>query len=148
MSKVITKNKRAFFEFEIITKYVAGLQLVGSEVKSIKASNVSIAEAYCFIQNGEIFIKGMHVTEFKESGTHNNHIPTRERKLLLKKKEILKLDEQIAQKGLTIIPLSIILSTTGFIKIEIGLAKGKNLFDKRQSLKDKDAKRELEKIIR
>lgn len=125
---------------------MAGIQLKGSEVKSIRASNVSIAESYCFILNGEIFIRGMHVTEFKEGGTHNNHNPTRERKLLLKKKEILKLHEQISQKGLTIVPLSIILSTTGFIKIEIGLCKGKNNFDKRQTLKTKDVDREINKL--
>ncbi len=146
--KLITKNKRAYHEYIILDKYTAGIQLKGSEVKSIRLSNVSIVEAYCFITNGEMFIKGMHITEFKEAGTHNQHLPLRDRKLLLKKKEILKLHEQISQKGLTIVPLSIILSNTGFVKLEIGLAKGKNLYDKRNSLREKDAKRELEKNVR
>jgi SsrA-binding protein len=145
--KSITKNKRAYFEYSILDKYIAGIQLQGSEVKSIKASKVSIAEAYCFISNGEIFIKGMHVTEHKEGGTHNNHQPVRDRKLLMKKKEILKLHEKMSQKGLTIVPLEIILSTTGFIKLEIGLAKGKNLYDKKQSIKLKDLDRELQRNL-
>lgn len=144
--KIISSNKKAFFEYHILNKYIAGIKLQGSEVKSIRASNVSIVEAYCFIQNSEIFIKGMYVNEFKEGGTHNNHIPTRERKLLLKKKEILKLNEQISQKGLTIVPLTIILTPTGFIKLEIGLAKGKNLYDKRQSLKLKSIEKDLKNI--
>jgi SsrA-binding protein len=145
--KSITKNKKAFFEYTILERHIAGIQLQGSEVKSIKASKVSIAEAYCFIVNGELFIKGMHVTEHKEGGKHNNHEPVRDRKLLMKKKEILKLQENISQKGLTIIPLEIILSSSGFIKLEIGLAKGKNLYDKRDSIKQKDLKREIERNL-
>jgi len=143
---IINKNKKAFYEFTILEKIVAGIKLVGSEVKSIRRSNVSIGEAYCYIQNGEMFIKGMHIAEFKEGGKYNNHEPLRERKLLLKKKEILKLHEKLSQKGLTIVPLCVILTKTGFIKLEIGLAKGKNLYDKRQSIKDKDIKREMERI--
>lgn len=142
---IITKNKKAFFEFTILEKLIAGIQLQGSEVKSIKRSNVSISEAYCYIKDGEIFIKGMHISEFKEGGTHNNHEPLRERKLLLKKKEIIKLQEKLSQKGLTIVPLCIILSDTGFIKIEIGLAKGKNLYDKKTTIKLRDLDRELKK---
>ena len=145
--KSITKNKRAYFEYNILEKHIAGIQLQGSEVKSIKSSKVSIVEAYCFINNDEIFIKGMHVTEHKEGGKYFNHQPLRDRKLLMKKKEIIKLRESISQKGLTIVPLEIILSNTGFIKIEIGLAKGKHLYDKRNSLKEKDLKREVERNL-
>lgn len=145
--KSITKNKRAYFEYEILEKHIAGIQLRGSEVKSIRASKVSIVEAYCFIMNGEIFIKGMHVTEHKEGGKHNNHIPLRDRKLLMKKKEIFRLQENISQKGLTIVPLEIMLSNTGFIKLEIGLARGKHLYDKRNSIKEKDLKREMERNL-
>jgi SsrA-binding protein len=143
--KKICANKKAYFEYQILEKVTAGIQLQGSEVKSIKASKVSIAEAYCYIKDGEMFIKGMHVTEHKEGGTHNNHQPVRDRKLLLKKKEILAFDEKMSQKGLTIVPLEIILSNTGFVKLEVGLAKGKNLYDKRTSIKEKDLKRELER---
>jgi SsrA-binding protein len=147
MSKLITKNKRAFFEYEILEKYMAGIQLVGSEVKSIRGSKVSIVESYCFISNGEIFIKGMHITEHKEGGKHNNHNPIRDRKLLMKKKEIIKLQENISQKGLTIVPLEIILSDTGFVKLEIGLAKGKNLYDKKQTIKLRDLDRDLKSSL-
>ena len=147
MSKLITKNKRAFFEYQILDQYTAGIKLQGSEVKSIKASKVSIVESYCFIVNDEMFIKGMHIAEHKEGGIHNNHIPVRDRKLLLKKKEIIKIRETISIKGLTIVPLSVIISSTGFIKLEIGVAKGKNLFDKRQSIKVKDLNRDLDRNI-
>lgn len=143
--KSITKNRKAYFEYNILDKYVAGIKLQGSEVKSIKLGKVSIVEAYCYITNNEIFIKGMHVTEHKEGGKYNNHQPLRDRKLLMKKKEIVKLNENMSQKGLTIVPLEIILSNTGFIKLEIGLAKGKNLYDKRNSIKEKDLKREVER---
>jgi SsrA-binding protein len=147
MSKLIVKNRKAFFEYQILEKHIAGIKLVGSEVKSIRSGNVSINEAYCFIQNNEIFIKGMHVNEHKEGGKYNNHQPVRDRKLLMKKKEIIKLNENIAQKGLTIVPLAIILSEFGLIKLEIGLSKGKNLYDKRTSIKEKDQKRDLDRNI-
>lgn len=141
----INANKKAYYEYSILEKVVAGIQLKGSEVKSVKMNNVNISEAYCFIQNNEIFIKNMHISEHKQGGVHNNHEPFRDRKLLLKKKEILSLSEKVKQKGLTIIPLEVILSKTGFIKIEIGLAKGKNLYDKRVSIKEKDLKRDFER---
>lgn len=140
--KKICVNKRAYFEYQILDKYVAGIQLQGSEVKSIKNSMVSIAEAYCYISNNEIFIKGMHITEHKEGGKHNNHEPLRDKKLLMKKKEISKLDENISKKGLTIVPIEIFVTQTGLIKLEIGLGRGKNLYDKRNSLKEKDLKRD------
>jgi SsrA-binding protein len=145
--KKISTNKRAYFEYEIIEKHIAGIQLQGSEVKSIRKGKTSIVEAYCFIGNGEIFIKGMHITEHKEGGMHNNHKPIRDRKLLMKKSEILKLGENIAQRGLTIVPLEVLLSDTGFVKIQIGLARGKNSFDKRNSIKEKDLKRDLERNL-
>ena len=143
--KLINKNRKATFNYEIIEKYIAGMVLVGSEVKSIRNSNVSIAEAYCYINDGEFFIKGMHVAEHKEGGTHNNHEPLRDRKLLMNKKEILKLEEKKGQKGLTIIPLAILLTDKGLIKLEVGLGKGKNINDKRNSLKEKDLDREISK---
>jgi SsrA-binding protein len=145
--KLITKNKRAFFEYSILDKYIAGIQLKGSEVKSIKSGNVNMNEAFCFIQEGEMFIKNMHVSEHKQGGVHNNHAPIRDRKLLLKKKEIFTLNDKVKQKGLTIIPLAILLSPTGYIKIEIGLAKGKNTYDKKESIKLRDLDREMKKNI-
>jgi SsrA-binding protein len=145
--KSIISNKKAYYEYSILEKFIAGIKLVGSEVKSIRAGKASIVEAYCFIANDEIFIKGMHIAEHKEGGKHNNHTPIRDRKLLMNKKEIVKLKQQISQKGLTIVPLEVILTNTGFIKLEIGLAKGKNLHDKRESIKEKDLKRELERNL-
>ncbi len=138
----IVKNKKAFFEYNILERYTAGIELRGSEVKSIKNAKVSLGEAYCFIENGEIFIKNMHVSEHEQGGKANNHNPVRDRKLLLKKKEIINLNDDVKQKGLTIIPLEVILTSTGLIKLSIGLAKGKKLYDKRETTKLRDLDRE------
>ena len=143
----ISKNKKAYFDYEILENYMAGIVLVGSEVKSIRNKDVSIKEAYCHIDNGEMWIKGMHIAPFKESGTYQNHEPVRDRKLLLNKKEIKKLQEKVAQKGLTIVPLKIIITGRGLIKVDIGLAQGKKNYDKRVSLKEKDIKRDIERTI-
>lgn len=141
--KPVAKNKRAYFEYEILDKYVAGMQLQGSEVKSIKSGMTSIGEAYCYITNNEIFIKGMHVAEHKEGGKYNNHDILRDRKLLLKKKEIAKLESNISQRGLTIVPLQVFINEKGLIKIEIGLGRGKNLYDKKQTIKLRDLDRDI-----
>jgi SsrA-binding protein len=140
---IIVKNKKANFEYEIIQKLVSGIKLVGSEVKSIRNHKVSISESYCYIKGGEIFIKGMHISEYKESGNYDNHDPIRERKLLLNKLEIIKLSESLEQKGLTIVPLSVIINDNGLVKLEIGLARGKKIHDKRESIKKRDLEREL-----
>lgn len=145
--KLISKNKQAFFEFEILEQYTAGIQLKGSEVKSIKANKVNMSESYCLIKDNEIFIRNMHISEHNQGGQHNNHEPLRDRKLLLKKKEITNLYDKVKQKGLTIVPLSIILTKTGFIKLEIGLAKGKNTYDKSKTIKLRDLDRELKRSI-
>lgn len=141
--KVIVKNKKASFEYEFIDKFTAGIKLVGSEVKSIRNNKVSISEGYCYIKNNELFIKGMNISEYKQSGIHTNHEPTRLRKLLLNKKEIIKLNENVEQKGLTIVPISVIITDKGLIKIEIALCRGKKLHDKRDSIKKRDLEREL-----
>jgi SsrA-binding protein len=143
--KTIIQNKRALYEYYILDKHITGIQLVGSEVKSLRNGKASIVEAYCYISDGELYIKGMHIAEHKEGGKHNNHNPTRDRKLLMKKKEIIKLDAELSQKGLTITPLSVKLTPTGLIKLEIGLAKGKHLHDKRNSIKEKDQKRDQDR---
>jgi SsrA-binding protein len=147
MSKKICVNKKAYFEYNILEKHTAGIQLQGSEVKSIRAGKVSIVEAYCYVKDGELFIKGMHITEHKEGGKHYNHQPLRDRKLLMKKKEIIKLDASLSQKGLTIVPLEVIITNTGFVKVEIGLGKGKHNYDKRESIKEKDIKRDIERNL-
>lgn len=135
--EVIVKNKKASYEYEFIDKLTAGIKLMGSEVKSIRSHKVSIAESHCYIKNGELYIKGMNISEYKQSGIHTNHEPTRLRKLLLNKNEILKLNENVEQKGLTIIPVSVIINDKGLIKLEIALCRGKKLHDKKQKLKEK-----------
>lgn len=135
---IIASNKKGFFDYEILDTYTAGIVLVGSEVKSVRNKDVSIKEAFCHVANGEIWIKGMHIAQFKESGTYQNHEPVRDRKLLLNKREIIKLQEKSSQKGLTIIPLKVILTSKGLIKIDVGLAKGKNTRDKRNSIRERD----------
>lgn len=140
----LIQNKKAVFEYTILEKYTAGIQLLGTEVKSIREMKASISEAYCHFSNNEIFIIGMHISEYRQI-KHTNHEPLRDRKLLLNRKEINKLSKTIKEKGLTIVPLSVKLSENGFIKVEIGLVKGKKSHDKRESIKEKDLKRELER---
>ena len=141
----MVKNKKAYFEYSISEEYVAGIQLVGSEVKSIKDNKVSIGEAYCYISDGQAYIKGMNVSEYKQSGKYANHEPARERRLLLNKKEILKIESQLTQKGLALVPLAIYTTKTGLIKVKIGLGKGKKLHDKRNTIKERDQERELQR---
>ena len=145
MTKIISKNRKVYFDYEVIDEYVAGIVLVGTEVKSIKSNKVSLLGSFCFIENNEIFIKSMDIAVNKETSHTLNHNPTRDRKLLMKKKEIVKLHESITQKGLTVVPLEIFLTDSGFIKIKIGLVKGKKLYDKRESLKAKDLDRDLQR---
>ena len=138
------KNRKATYEYSLIDKYVAGIVLKGTEIKSIKEGKASLQEAYCHIYNEELYIKGMHIAVFYE-GTYNNHEPIRERKLLLGKKEIRKIDTKFKEKGLSIIPLRLFINQRGFAKLEIALAKGKKIHDKRDSIKDRDVKRELDR---
>lgn len=139
------KNRKASYEYSFIEKFDAGMVLKGSEIKSIREGKASITEAYCIINKGELFIKGMNISPFKES-SFNAHEPTRERKLLLKTKEISKLKTKTEEKGLTIVPIRIYLSQRGFAKLEIALAQGKKIFDKRDSIKKKDQDRELKRL--
>lgn len=140
------KNKKASFEFEFIDTYEAGIMLLGSEIKSIREGKVSLQEAYCFLNKNELYIKGMNISPYKES-TYANHEPLRERKLLLNKRELDKLRTKSEEKGLTIIPTKMYINDRGLAKLSIALAKGKKLFDKRESLKTKDTERELKRLI-
>ena len=146
-TKISIKNKKAYFDYEILDKYVAGIKLLGTEIKSVRESKASIKEAYCFVNNGEVFIKNMHIAEYSNGG-FTNHEPYRERKLLLNKREIAKIEKKLKDAGVTLVPLFLFLSDNGFAKLEIGVAKGKKLYDKRESLKQKDVKRDLDRIIR
>ena len=145
MKSVEIKNKRAKFDYEWLDTYTAGLQLVGTEVKSIRMGKASIAEAYCYMSEGEMFIKGMNVTEWSH-GTIFNHDPIRERKLLLSKRELDKIDKALKDQGTTVVPTKLFISEKGWIKLNIAVAKGKKNYDKRQSLKEKDAKRDLARL--
>ena len=139
------KNKKARYNFELIENFETGIVLKGSEIKSIREGKASLQEAYCHIHKGEAFIKGMNISPYDES-TFDNHEPTRERKLLLKKKQIEKIQEKMDQKGLTLIPVRLYITSRGFAKLEIALSKGKKVHDKRDSIKQKDQNRELQRL--
>jgi SsrA-binding protein len=139
------RNRQATFEYEILDKYVAGIVLTGTEIKSIREGKANLQDGYCYLNDGEVFVKGVNITPYAQ-GTHYNHEPTRERKLLLKRSEIRKLQGKVEEKGLTLIPLRLFINDRGLAKLEIALGKGKKVHDKRQSIKDREAKRELSRM--
>jgi SsrA-binding protein len=138
------KNKKASFEFFLLEKFVAGIVLTGTEIKSIRESKASIAEAYCLFIREELFIRNMHIAEYTY-GTCNNHDPKRDRKLLMNKRELKKLSNRLKEQGITVVPISLFINEKGFAKIEISLAKGKKLYDKRETIKGKDMQREIDR---
>ena len=143
---VSIKNKRARFEFEILDQYIAGIVLTGTEIKSIRNSKASIAESFCeFNENEELFAVNMYIEEYA-FGSRFNHQPRGTRKLLLNKKELKKLNKEIKKSGLTIIPLKLYINDKGFAKMLIALAKGKKLYDKRETIKDRENKRNLDRV--
>ncbi len=139
------KNKKAYFEFEILEKFVAGMVLMGSEIKSIRDGRINIQEAHCYFRKKELWVRNMNIGIY-EQAAHNGHEAIRERKLLLNKKELKKLLEKTREKGLAIMPLRLFLSGRGWVKLEIGLAKGKKVHDKRNTIKDRESKRELDRL--
>ena len=141
------KNRRATFEYELIERFVAGMMLVGTEIKSIRSGKVNLTDSYCQFINGALYVKSLHIAEY-EMGTCNNHIATRDRKLLLNKKELIKLDKKVKESGLTIICTKLFVNAKGLAKIEIALARGKKTYDKRESLKTKDAKRDIDRMMK
>jgi SsrA-binding protein len=144
---VNVKNRKASYNYEFLEEEIAGISLVGSEVKSIRNGDVSIGEAHCFIQDREVFITGMHVAEYKESG-RGNHDPYRKRKLLLTKKQIKKFEDKLKVKGITIVPIRLFTNDKGVLKMKIALAKGKKNYDKKQSIKENDIKRDMDREIK
>lgn len=145
--KIDVKNKKAGFEFEISDRFDAGLLLTGSEIKSIRNGGGSISEAFCIVRDGELFIKNMNIPEYSH-GSYANHDPVRIRKLLLTKRELKKIDAKVRERGLSVIPLRLFINERGFAKVEIGLGRGKKKFDKRESLKQKDNKREIDRVMK
>ena len=140
------QNKKARFQYEILDKYTAGIVLTGTEIKSIRSSKASIAESFCeFSENGELFVVNMTIQEY-EFGNYYNHKPKATRKLLLNKKELKQIDKKITEKGFTVVPLKVFISERGFAKIDVAIAQGKKIHDKRQSMKEKDNKREIDRI--
>ena len=144
MSDVLINNKKARHDFEFIEKYVAGMILLGTEIKSIRNGQASIKEAYCFLEKGEVWIRNMHISPYEEAGM-NNHDPVRLRKLLLNANELKKLIKKLKNVGLTIVPIKVFINKKGWAKIEIALAKGKKEYDKREDLKKRDSARQIER---
>jgi|TARA_X000000950_G_scaffold143875_1_gene178138 SsrA-binding protein len=144
--KVNIQNKRARFEYELLDEYTAGIVLTGTEIKSLRNSKASIAESFCeFNESGELFTVNMNIDEYA-FGTRFNHRPKAQRKLLLNKKELKKLYKEVKNSGLTIVPLRLFINDKGFAKLRIALAKGKKLYDKRETIKDRDNKRTLDRV--
>ncbi len=139
------KNRQASYQFELLDKFIAGMVLRGTEIKSIREGKVNLQDGYCYVKDGEIFVKGINISPYAQ-GTHYNHEGTRERKLLLKKSEIAKLEGKVEEKGLSLIPVRLFVNDRGFAKLEIALGRGKKTHDKRNTIKEKDLKRELSRV--
>ncbi|MFA7449002.1 MAG: SsrA-binding protein SmpB [Weeksellaceae bacterium] len=146
-SDINIKNKKARFEYELLESYDAGIQLFGTEIKSIRMGKASITESFCQIIEGELYIINMYIDEY-DWGTHFNHKTRRDRKLLLKKNELKKLERKTKETGFTIIATNLYINKKGLAKVKIHLAKGKKLYDKRDSIKTKDLKRDLDRFIK
>lgn len=138
------KNKKASYEYHFIDTFIAGIKLTGTEIKSVRNSNVSLQEAYCVVNKGEVYVVKMHIAIYEKGGAYN-HEPTRQRKLLLHKREISKIEKALKDKGQTLIPTRMFVNDRGWAKIKIAIAKGKKLYDKRQDIKSKDTQRELDR---
>ena len=144
--RVLATNRRALFQYEILRRYESGLSLTGSEIKSVRAGRVSIQEAYCRPRDGEMFLIGAHVARYEPSG-QSNHEPTRDRRMLLHKREIAQLEQAFAQKGLTLVPLKLFL-TRGLAKLELGVGRGRRVHEKRDRMAERDAQRQIERALR
>ncbi len=145
--KINIRNKRATFDYEILEEWTAGIVLVGTEIKSVRAGKASMTDSYCYFDKGEVWIRGVNIAEY-DWGTCNNHAPRRDRKLLLTAREIAKLQRAAQDKGLTVVGLRLFLNDRGLAKVVIGLARGRKSYDKREYLKENDAKREMDKALK
>ncbi|WP_025762884.1 SsrA-binding protein SmpB [Dyadobacter tibetensis] len=145
VKQVNIKNRRASFEYFFLEEYTAGIALTGTEVKSIRQGKVNFQDSYCLLMEGELFVRSLHISPYTE-GTHYNHEPMRDRKLLVTRREIKKITESMKDQGLTIIPVRMFTTERGLVKLHIALAKGKKLYDKRDSIKERDVKRETDRM--
>ncbi len=141
------KNKRATFDYEIIETWMAGIVLTGTEIKSLRLGKASLTDSYCYVVDGEMWIRGLNISEYYW-GTYNNHQPKRDRKLLLQRREIDKISRALQDNGLTVVALRLFINERGLAKVMIGLARGRKRFDKREYIKDKDAKREISRAMK
>jgi ssrA-binding protein len=147
LSQINIKNKRATFDYEILETYNAGIVLTGTEIKSIRLGKAGLTDTFCYINNGEVWVKNMHISEYFY-GTYNNHDVRRDRKLLLTKKEIAKLDKYGKESGFSIIPLKVFINEKGYAKMIIAIARGKKVYDKRQSIKEREDKRAIDRMFK
>lgn len=147
LKNINIKNKKAEFDFAVIDRFTAGIVLTGTEIKSIRVGKASLVDTFCYINNNELWVKNMYIAEYV-FGSYNNHVARRERKLLLHHKEILQLEKETSSPGFTIVPLRLFIDDNGRAKMVIGLCRGKKEFDKRQSLKEKDDRREIARIMK
>ena len=141
------RNKRATFDYEILEEYIAGVVLVGTEIKSLRMGKASLTDSYCYFEQGELWIRNVNIAEYAW-GTCNNHVPKRDRKLLLNHKELNKLQRTLQDRGLTVVGLRLFINERGLAKIVIGLARGRKSYDKREYLKENDARREMDKAMK
>lgn len=141
---IVIRNKKAHHDYEFLEKFIAGIKLTGTEIKSIRLGKATIVDSYCFFSSGEMYLRGMHIAEYWW-GNMNNHDPLRERKLLLTARELRKIERKVKETGLTIVVTKVFINDRGLAKAEIAIAKGKKEYDKRQTLKTKDAARELDR---
>jgi SsrA-binding protein len=146
MKNVEIKNRKATFEYEFVDTYEAGIILTGTEVKSVKKAQVNLSDAYCQFNSGELWIENLYIKEYDFGGTHFNHVAKKSRKLLLHRKELKKLERGVSEKGFTIVPYRLYVNDRGFIKVEIALARGKKSFDKRNSIREKDISRDMDRL--
>ena len=145
--KINVRNRRATFDYEILEEFVAGVVLAGTEIKSIRAGKVSMVDSFCYFDKGELWIRGVNIAEYGW-GTCNNHVPRRDRKLLLNRKELNKIQRALQDRGLTVVGLRLFLNERGLAKVVVGLARGRKAYDKREYLKENDAKREMDKAMK
>jgi SsrA-binding protein len=145
--KIYIKNRPATFEYAIEDRLTAGIMLTGSEIKSVRDGKVSFNDSYCYFQKGEIWIKNLYIAEYVNAG-YAGHDPVRERKLLLNKKEIIKWANKLKEKGLTVVPLAVLVNEKGYAKVELGLGRGKKLHDKRETAKSREAEREMKRYLK
>ena len=146
-SKIIIKNKKASFDYELIEFFTAGIVLTGTEIKSLRLGKASLTDSYCLMENGELWAKGIQISEYF-FGTYNKHIPKRDRKLLLTKRELHKITRLTKETGFTIVPTKMFINEKGLAKLDIAVAKGKKTWDKRESLKERDDKREMDRFFK